>query len=302
MKIQWILGPILFSIYINEIADIVNCGIVLYADDTVIFHHDKNVLQDNLKLISDWCNDNLLTINVKKSHWMRTKICGKTDERIAQEHFVVRNSKLTEVSTYKYLGLHIDNNLNFQPHHKKLISQVQLKLNQFRKIRSFVNKRAAILIYKCTILPVMEYADFIQDQGIIYINKTIQKLQNQGLLIAHNQHILPYDQRDSSETLHRQSRLSRLVHRRKLHLLQFAFSLKNDITLLDNREIPTRRRAGILFTILKSNHYKFPKNPYYRCMIEWNNLAVDVSLIDNKKAFSRAIKDTVQNPYVKVLQ
>ena len=93
----------------------------------------------------------------------------------------------------------------------------------------------------------------------------------------------------------------RLIHRRKLHLLQFAYQLKEDVTLLDVRDIPTRRHAGILFALQKSNHYKFPKNPYYRCMLEWNSLAVDISLIDNKEAFSRAIKTSVQNPYVKVL-
>ena len=32
-----ILGPIRFSLYIDNIATIVNCGIVLYADDTVIY-------------------------------------------------------------------------------------------------------------------------------------------------------------------------------------------------------------------------------------------------------------------------
>ena len=176
------------------------------------------------------------------------------------------------------------------------MSQIQLKLNQFK----FINKRAAVLIYKCTILPVKEYADFVQDQGI-NINKALQKLQNQGMLIAHNQHILPYDQRDSSETLHRNVRLVRLVHLRRLHFLQFALQLKNDITLLDTRNIPTRRRAGIVFRISKSNHYIFPKNPYYRCMIEWNDLTVDMSLTDDKRAFSRNIKDLVQTPYVKVL-
>ena len=126
-----ILGPILFSIYINEIANIVNCGIVLYADDTVIFHQDKNILQDNLRIITDWCNNNLLTINVEKSHWMHTRLCGKIDKNVAQDDIalMVKNKKLTEVNTYKYLGLHIDNNLNFQLHHKKVISQIQLKLN-----------------------------------------------------------------------------------------------------------------------------------------------------------------------------
>ena len=208
---------------------------------------------------------------------------------------------MTEVDTYKYLGLHIDNNLNFQSHHKKVTSRIQLKLNQFKKIRKFINNRASSLIYKCTLLPALEYADFIQDQGIVYINKTLQKIENQGLQIAYNQHILPYDQRDSSETLHRKSRLFRLIHQRKLHLLQFAFQLKNDITLLDTRNIPTRRRAGIVFKIRKSNHYKFPKDPYYCGMTAWNDLTVNTSLIEDKIAFTRAIKDSVQNPYVKVL-
>ena len=97
------------------------------------------------------------------------------------------------------------------------------------------------------------------DQGVVYINKATQKLQNLGLLIAHNQHILPYDQRDSSEALHRNSNMSRLVHRRRLHLLQFAFQLKDDLMLLDVRDIPTRRHAGIVFSIPKISHYKFPK-------------------------------------------
>ena len=105
---------------------------------------------------------------MKKSHWMRTKVCGKDADGDNQIDVTikVKNSNLTEVDLYTYLGLHISNNLNFQAHHKKLISQVQLKLSQFRKIICFINKKAAILIYKCTMLPVLEYADFIQDQGI----------------------------------------------------------------------------------------------------------------------------------------
>ena len=300
-----ILGPTLFSIYINEIANIVNCGIVLYADDTVIYHYDRTILQNNLKTISDWCNDNLLTINVKKSHWMRTRVCGRgvddRDQEIGNCKFTIKNLELKEVDLYKYLGVHIDVNLNFQPHHKKMISHAQLKLSHFRKIRRFIDRKAAILIYKCTVLPILEYADFIQDQGINYINKAIQKLQNFGLLIAHNQHILPYDQRDSSEALHRNSKVFRLVHRRRLHLLQFAFRLKDNITLLDDRDIPTRRRVGILFSLVKSNHYKFPRNPYYRCMLEWNNLPVDVSLSLDIKMFTQAIKMSIANPYMKIL-
>ena len=42
----------------------------------------------------------------------------------------------------------------------------------------------------------------------------------------------------------------------------------------ENSNIPTKRQAGILFEIVKSNNYNLPKNPYYRCMIKWNKLTV----------------------------
>ena len=298
-----ILGPILFSIYINEIVDIVNCGVVLYADDTVLYHHDSKVLQDNLNMVSAWCNNNLLTVNVKKSHWMKLRICGNDGEAGAQndQTLALNGVNLKEVDTYKYLGLHIDNKLTFQQHHKKVVSSVNLKLTHFRRIRGFINLKAAILIYKCTILPVLEYADFVQDQNINYTNKALQKLQNSGLSIAHDQHILPFNRRDSSETLHRKSNVFRLIHRRKIHLLNFVYQLKEDISLLDVRDIPTRRRDGILFRLAKCNHFKFLKNPLYRCMVEWNNLPVNVSLLPTKDSLSRAVKSSIRTPFAKVL-
>ena len=200
------------------------------------------------------------------------------------------------------LGVLVDDNLNFQKHHKKLVSNLQLKLLHFRRIRRYLTKKkAAILVYKCTILPLMEYADFICDQGIAYVNKSTQKLQNMGLSIAFNQHILPYAQRDSSDLLHRQSKMVRLIHRRKLHLLQFAFTLKGDERLLDCRDIPTRCRDGFLFNITKSNHNKFPRNPYYRCMFEWNNLDVETTMLIDRELFRKTIKVSIKDPYTKVL-
>ena len=199
------------------------------------------------------------------------------------------------------MGLIIDTELNFPNHHTKMTAHVQNKLTHFRRIRCFINIKAAKLIYKCTILPIMEYADFVQDQGVSFINKAIQKLQNYGLSIVFNQHILPFQQRDSSETLHRKCCVFRLTYRRHLHLLQFAFKLKGQVDLLDNRDIPTRRHDGIHFNIPKSNHYKFPKNPYYKCMIEWNRLPPNISQLESREEFKSAIKVTIVNPYEKVL-
>ena len=81
---------------------------------------------------------------------------------------------------------------------------------------------------------------------------------------------------------------------------QLTYFINN--SLLDVREIPTRRREGIVFSLVKSNHYKFPKNPYYRCMLAWNHLPVHISLLESKESFTTAVKGMVQNPYIKVLK
>ena len=78
------------------------------------FSATRGLLQNNLKKISTWCNNNLPTINVKKSHWMKTKVCGEADTTgLGEVIFKVCNKLLSEVSVYKYLGLHIDSNFKF---------------------------------------------------------------------------------------------------------------------------------------------------------------------------------------------
>ena len=149
-----ILGPILFSIYINEITNILSCNVILYADDTVILHDDVTVLQNNLNRIATWCNTNQLTINVKKSQWMRLNVCN---DQIDQRNIDIKisNQNLEKVKVYKYLGVYIDNQLNFQHHHKISMRNINYKVSHFKRIRKFITRHAAEMIYKCTILPVL---------------------------------------------------------------------------------------------------------------------------------------------------
>ena len=84
-------------------------------------------------------------------------------------------------------------------------------------------------------MPVLEYADFILDQSIAYMNKALQKIQNFCLLIVNNQHFLKFQEQDSTETLPRNTKIFRLVHRRRMHLLQFAFTLRKDEEMVDIR-------------------------------------------------------------------
>lgn len=62
------LGPLLFSLYINDIGSVLNCDYILYADDLVLFTGDKNVdvaidrLKLDLQRLNDWSINFLLLI------------------------------------------------------------------------------------------------------------------------------------------------------------------------------------------------------------------------------------------------
>ena len=67
-----ILGPTLFFIYINDLIHFIDYDLIFYADDTVILGKDPIELNRNLECFFTWCRHNLLTMNSKKSQWMRT--------------------------------------------------------------------------------------------------------------------------------------------------------------------------------------------------------------------------------------
>ena len=163
----------------------------------------------------------------------------------------------------------------------------------------YLTQDATLLIYKCTILPILEYVDFVYDFSIKYVNKKLQTIQNTGLYIVYNQLYLPYDVKDSTETLHRKARIYRLSHRRWLHMLSYIYSYIDDDGLVDVRDINTRRREGIIFKIYKKEHYKVRQDPLLRAMEAWNSLPVRIRNAETKGKLKAMLERSIQNPYQK---
>ena len=68
-----VLCPILFNIYINKLPNIAGDNIQIFADDPVVFDTDPLELQQKLNYIVMWFNQNMLTLNVKKTQWLSVR-------------------------------------------------------------------------------------------------------------------------------------------------------------------------------------------------------------------------------------
>ena len=68
-----ILGPLLFTLFVNDLTVVQSCKVMLYADDTTIYHscQDSQQLQDtlvnDLLSIANWLKTNHLQMSVTKS-------------------------------------------------------------------------------------------------------------------------------------------------------------------------------------------------------------------------------------------
>ena len=113
-----VLGPLLFLVYINDIDDYCsqNC-LTLYADDTVVKQKEESkteIFSQSLNLVSDYLMKNKLTMNYEKTCFMSMKARRKN----SKQQINMKEINLTERSSLKYLGIELDDNLNFGEHIK----------------------------------------------------------------------------------------------------------------------------------------------------------------------------------------
>ena len=70
---------------------------------------------------------------------------------------------LDTVSSFKYLGMALDSDLNFSKHVNDYIKTVSYKVHQLAKICKLFNVRRNVLFYKSMILPRIDYGDIIYE-------------------------------------------------------------------------------------------------------------------------------------------
>ena len=170
----------------------------MYADYTNLYGENPEYVQHDLDLVATWCDDNMLTLNSNKTPSMIFLPIVKHNETIPV--FKIRGEPINSVVKFKYLGL-IYTNLNFQAHYSDLINSVQYKIHFLSKISKFLTIKTALLLYKTTILPLIDYGDFIYDQDVHYFNNKLQLLQNRALRIIYKSPII-VDQSISTLGLH----------------------------------------------------------------------------------------------------
>ena len=94
-----------------------NCKIIKYADDSVVIglirDNNEDEYRQTISNVSDWCSENYLDLNVTKTKEM---ILDMREKQNSKTQVTINNSSVAIVSSYKYLGVIIQDNLKWNEH------------------------------------------------------------------------------------------------------------------------------------------------------------------------------------------
>lgn len=160
-----ILGPTLFLVYINELTKLELAGgrIVSFADDTALCFSSNTwdevfvLAQGGFDVVSQWLNLNILTLNADKTKYMTFTMRNKTQPDsnfLLKAHSCLNNLSanclctiLAKTESIRYLGIIIDQNLNFGSHVANITSRVRKLIYVFRKLRHVADPNLLKSVY-----------------------------------------------------------------------------------------------------------------------------------------------------------
>lgn len=259
-----VLGPILFLIYINDIADEIekDVNIKLFADDCklyIIFEKlNENLtltkMHSTLQTLSTWVLKWQMQLNVLKCAVLHI---GKNNPKNA---YFLLDQELAHVDSYKDLGIIMESDLKFQKHLNSIVSKAYQRLNTiflaFKGLPPDIIKWA----YCVYVRPILEYASSVWSPFNLNATNRLEKIQAYMTRRALGYNTT--EKRPSYGERLKRLKMTTLEERRiKADLIFIAKILNGTVntSLIDKLEIIKNNNRGhpYRYRVLNENH----KNP-----------------------------------------
>ena len=174
-----VLGPLLFSLYINDIATDIDSEIRLFADDCVCYREIKDT-EDTLKLQKDidqlgcWARKWSMRFQPVKCNMMQItrKRIKKIHASYTLEGTVLENVEniLRSLSQMIYDGIHVSN----------VCTKANRTLGFLRRNLYTCPQEVKEAAYKGLVRPVLEYSGSVWDPSGVGLQNELEKVQNRA--------------------------------------------------------------------------------------------------------------------------
>ena len=161
-----ILGPLLFSLFINDVTEVLSfCKYHMYADDIQIYHSGKgeNIsdlceeINRDLSSILNWSENNALHLNASKTKAM---LIQKSNLIPVIASLFVGSSQVEIVSSCTNLGFVFDSNMSWDNQVSATCGKIYGTLRALRRFHN-LSQGMKLKLFKSLILPHFNYGDIL---------------------------------------------------------------------------------------------------------------------------------------------
>lgn len=198
----------------------------------------------------------------------------------------IKDQPLEIVNEYKYLGVILNETLNYQSHIKMVKQKVKQRAYLLRKVRNIVGQNETLTLYKSSILPFIDQGDLFYGASTKELLKSLQTLQNNCIRTIYGKTNWP-----GTQQAHNACRLLFLKDRRTCHLLKRAhcksFSREN---LRANSNNGLCSGARLLLIEARVYAHKFAGSYIVNSICLWNCLPEEIKGISEIKSLKLGVK------------
>lgn len=182
-----VLGHLLFLLYINGIFSLkLNGYSQLYADDMALVYGEsqfpllKKSMTEDINILVPWLSNINFSINFSKTKFFIFR-GSKTNPANAFNCITHGNNTIHSTSEYDYLGLTIDQRMNWSSHISKVSRKISSSVYRLKMVRHPINSSSLKLIYSAYIKSHLTYLlPFWGSASNVHI-KCLQVLQNKAI-------------------------------------------------------------------------------------------------------------------------
>lgn len=297
-----VLGPILFTIYINSLLTLdIDSKIISYADDTVaIFKgNDWNIVKEKVKggihAIKMWLDGYQLSLNVDKTNYIAFSITNINRPNFQKIDIDKNGTDIKEVEHTKYLGIIIDKNLKWNEHIAYLTKRVRKLIHKFYQLKDLLSKNMLVLVYKSLVESLLRYGLLVW--GALYANslKTLSTVQNYILKII-------FKKKRCYPTRLLYGRNISNIRSLYFHTLTTYTYKKEHLKNAVSHKIATRSMTRNLLNVPASNKNVISRFAYCLASKAYNLLPLDIRNIKYYKRFSHQCKIYINDNYLSFIK
>ena len=172
-----VLGPLLFLVYVNYIAESLLSLTRLFADDSSLFYYAatikdiEGIINHDLRMLVRWAAQWLINFNPLKTEVMLFTL------RLVDSlpNIIFDGTPIKFVTEHKHLGLTFSSNGQWHCHIENIIKSASKVIGIMRKLKFTFSRVALNQIYLSYLLPIIEYSCVVWDGCTV---QDINSLQN----------------------------------------------------------------------------------------------------------------------------